>query len=230
VRRLQQEREQELYSRGMRESADEVREKWMEEKARQNAEYEDFKKRERLYEAEEQRIDRLERFENERNKDYGYSSNQKIDTFGARDGEAAEKFSRIEDKIAVLEKDLNSYSKNVVQGVLKQEEKNRTLGKVYDEFEDRMNDLKEEINQSIRGSKSPERAGHSRGFSAEESRTSKPRTLYESGKQTLKKKTGNVSKTSASAKLRKSMDIYGVSKKKGTTNTKKLQQEIEKLK
>jgi len=229
VRRLQQEREQELYSKGMRESADQVREKWLEEKAKLSSNYDDLREKERDYDAEG-RIDRLERFENERNKDYGYS-NQKIDTFGARDIEPADKFNRIEDKIAMLEKDLNSYSKNVVQSALKQEEKNKSLGKVYDDFEERMNSLKEELTQSIQGSKSPEKTVQSRGFSAEGTRRTKPANLYGSGKQSIKKKTGIVPNTTQSSKLRRSMDIYGVSKKKtGTTSFKKLQQEMEKLK
>jgi len=208
IRKLQQEREQELFSKGMRDSADQLKEKWLEEKAK------------RAYYGGA----------DDTNEDDDYAS-RKIDTFGAR---GVDKFDRIEDKISVLERDLNSYSKDMVQSTLEHEEKNKSLNKVYEDFEDRMKDLKDEISQSVLGNRSKENF-YSRGYSAEGDRRSKDTSSFAHEKKSVssKLKSGNISHLNKSAKSKKSATLgksLGKTAKGGTSLTfKKMQEEIERL-
>ncbi len=213
IRKLQQEREQEISSKGMRDSADQLREKWLEEKAKRVSGYTSGEK---YYDTGAD------------SSEYG---SRKIDTFGAR---GADKFDRIEDKISVLERDLNSYSKDIVQSTVEHEEKNRSLNRVYEDFEDRMKDLKDEISQSVLGQKRAESASkdfHSRGFSAEGGHRSKNTSSYLNEKKvsSSKLKSGNVSGLGKSTIKKRTLG-KSVGKSKASSLTfKKMQEEIERL-
>jgi len=212
IRKLQQEREQELFSKGVRESADQLKEKWLEEKAKRSTGYDQYQS------------------ENTGTNEDDYGS-RKIDTFGGR---GVDKFDRIEDKISVLERDLNSYSKDLVHSTMEHEEKNKSLNRVYEDFEDRMKDLKDEISHSVLGNKSKDNF-YSRGYSAEGGARSKEGSyLKEKKSSSSKLKSGNTSHLNKSAKSTKKSATLGKSlgktNKAGTSLTfKKMQEEIERL-
>lgn len=213
IRKLQQEREQEISSKGMRDSADQLREKWLEEKAKRISGYTSGEK---YYDTGAD------------SSEYG---SRKIDTFGAR---GADKFDRIEDKISVLERDLNSYSKDIVQNTLEHEEKNRSLNKVYEDFEDRMKDLKDEISQSVLGQKRAESTSkdnfYSRGFSAEGGHRSKNSSYVNEKKASSSKlKSGNVSHLGKSTKRKTLGTSVGKGKTASSLTFQKMQKEIERL-
>jgi len=198
VKKLQQEREQELYSKVVKESADQVREKWLQEKGKRGLDADDLRD-EKEIEVEESGKDRLL---------YGYSDS-KTTGFGGRSHDPGTKFERIENKISNVERDLDAYSKSLAKNVVRQEEKNKDLAKVYEDFGEKINDLKDEIDQSIHGQRKSKREYEE---DLERNRRAKAAEFPKGA--------------SKSSKMRKSADKYTTGKKK---SFKKMKEEIEKL-
>lgn len=145
VRKLQQEREQELYSKAVRESADAVREKWLLEKARRSLDADDLKD------------------------DKAYSqSHSKGHAIVADNTEA--RLEKLKNHVRDVEQNLNSYSKSLTRSEIKQKDRSQNLGKVYGQFEESLREAKEELEQSLNNKHGANlersRGYQSRGFSA----------------------------------------------------------------
>jgi len=117
---------------------------------------------------------------------------------------------------------------------LEHEEKNRSLNKVYEDFEDRMKDLKDEIGHSVLGQKRAESASkenfHSRGFSAEGGHRNKNNSYVNEKKVSSSKlKSGNVSHLGKSTKKKGFSTSAAGKSKAGSLTFQKMQQEIARL-
>lgn len=192
AKKLEQEREQTYSSKGVRESADQVREKWLLEKEKKGLD-----------------TDELDDSKGTGHRGYeGLGYSDKKDTYGTRHSDPAAKFERMEDKISFVEKELDNYSRALMRNTITQEEKTKSLNKVCEDFEHRLQDLKDDIDQSLHGKKKM-------------TDTFETEALERSKIAEAKAKNGASSKSSKRTG----------GKKKGYSSTfKKLQEEIEKLK
>lgn len=206
VRKLQQEREQELYSQAVRDSADAVREKWLLEKAKRSLDADDLKD------------------------DKAYSQSHSKG-YAVGDDHTEARFEKIKNQVRDLEQNLNSYSKSLTKSEIKQKDRSQNLGKVYGQFEESLREAKEELEQSLnnKGANLERSRGYqSRGFSAgRNSRGNSSDVKEKSGKT----KHGHASSVTRSNKKGNSIEkgtTFGKTKAPSKT-FKKLQEEISKL-
>jgi hypothetical protein len=131
IRKLQQERESELYGKFLKTSAQKVREKWLEEKQRSTP---------KSNVQTDQSKSHHERSLNE-------FSGKSVSAL--QSGETYSKFSRIENKITDLEKDLESYQKTMKEKYDKEQASQEDFEKAYNRVDSKVKILKKELDKSL---------------------------------------------------------------------------------
>ena len=134
IRKLQQDRENELYSRFLKQSAQVVKDKWKEERersAQKNKEY---------------GLD--SKSDKQKSPISGYKS-PKPQTVSGRSHETYAKFTKIENKISDLERDIEAYQDNLKKKYNIEQESSEKFDKAYDRIDGKVRALKDELDKSL---------------------------------------------------------------------------------
>lgn len=129
---MQQERESELYGKFLKTSAQKVREKWLEEKQKSTP---------------KSNIQNTDQSKSHQEKSYGDYSGKSLSAVQSAD--TYSKFSRIENKISDLEKDLESYQKTMKEKYEKEAASQDDFEKAYNRVDSKVKVLKKELDKSL---------------------------------------------------------------------------------
>ncbi len=142
IRKLQQEREGELYGRFLKNSAQKVREKWLEEKQRSTP-----KASETLGKSDN--TDKSKSEYNERSQLAAKSPSDFGGRLAAPVADTYQKFNRIENKITDLERDLDQYQKDMNNRYQREISGHENFDKAYDRVDSKVKLLKKELDKSL---------------------------------------------------------------------------------